>query len=318
LAEFVIYTTNSNESQLSFKKAKLSEIFEECAMFIKWMTKWWWISLPVIPAIVGVFTWLPITNIGNGSDDGWLGFWGGYLGAIITIYGVYLQIHSEREMDIHNRKQDDENRKEEQQRDKEKRAEDLILQRLNQNILSRPHLLLTYQDELLQKYLTWNRLYYTEKGDCTSGFVLENNGKNNIYNVLFYAKNNVSKRIISIPVIKSGSSVAIKIGGFDTNVSHVTELGYRFETERYEKGYALINDLTVSGGKILKPSLEGYVSDNLNINEDRLLNDDINIKTSMEIENMFSKEFMDTDGTLNDTYVNFRTDSVSDCISNLK
>lgn len=32
---------------------------------------------------------------GNGTNDGWLGFWGGYLGSIIAILGVYLQVNSE-------------------------------------------------------------------------------------------------------------------------------------------------------------------------------------------------------------------------------
>lgn len=38
------------------------------------------------------------TTLG-GTNDGWLGFWGGYLGAIITVIGVYLQISLERKRD---------------------------------------------------------------------------------------------------------------------------------------------------------------------------------------------------------------------------
>ncbi|VDG18228.1 hypothetical protein [Lactobacillus plantarum] [Lactiplantibacillus mudanjiangensis] len=40
-----------------------------------------------------------LSNVSNGTDDGWLGFWGGYLGAIITILGVFIQIRLERKAD---------------------------------------------------------------------------------------------------------------------------------------------------------------------------------------------------------------------------
>lgn len=34
-------------------------------------------------------------SVGHGSDDGWLGFWGGYLGAVVSIGGLYWQVHAE-------------------------------------------------------------------------------------------------------------------------------------------------------------------------------------------------------------------------------
>lgn len=34
-------------------------------------------------------------SVGHGSDDGWLGFWGGYLGSIIAVSGVYWQVREE-------------------------------------------------------------------------------------------------------------------------------------------------------------------------------------------------------------------------------
>lgn len=42
-------------------------------------------------------------NIGGGTDDGWLGFWGGYLGSIVAIFGIYWEVtRSERHEYTHN------------------------------------------------------------------------------------------------------------------------------------------------------------------------------------------------------------------------
>ena len=42
-----------------------------------------------------------IPDIGSGSDDGWLGFWGGYLGAILGLFGamivIYIQLNSDED-----------------------------------------------------------------------------------------------------------------------------------------------------------------------------------------------------------------------------
>ena len=35
--------------------------------------------------------WCIFDKLGNGSDDGWLGFWGGFLGAIFAVVGVWWQ-----------------------------------------------------------------------------------------------------------------------------------------------------------------------------------------------------------------------------------
>lgn len=49
-----------------------------------------WVIIPLlIPAIVEIG--LSIFNVSNSSADGWLGFWGGYLGAIIAVVGVWWQ-----------------------------------------------------------------------------------------------------------------------------------------------------------------------------------------------------------------------------------
>ncbi|WP_076657800.1 hypothetical protein [Lactiplantibacillus plantarum] len=47
-----------------------------------------------------------------GTNDGWLGFWGGYLGAIITILGVFMQIRSERKSEIEKSNQEKKRQKE--------------------------------------------------------------------------------------------------------------------------------------------------------------------------------------------------------------
>lgn len=64
---------------------------------IEWITI---ICLVLAPIVIA--TLLPIINFSNGSNDGWLGFWGGYLGAIIAIVGVWWQtnktIKNEKEL----------------------------------------------------------------------------------------------------------------------------------------------------------------------------------------------------------------------------
>ncbi|HIS18869.1 MAG TPA: hypothetical protein IAC02_09725 [Candidatus Coprovivens excrementavium] len=46
--------------------------------------------------------WWIFDKLGNGSDDGWLGFWGGFLGAIFAVVGVWWQtnktIKNEKEL----------------------------------------------------------------------------------------------------------------------------------------------------------------------------------------------------------------------------
>ena len=46
--------------------------------------------------------WWIFDELGNGSDDGWLGFWGGFLGAILAVVGVWWQtnktIKNEKEL----------------------------------------------------------------------------------------------------------------------------------------------------------------------------------------------------------------------------
>ncbi|WP_192943963.1 hypothetical protein [Ligilactobacillus agilis] len=64
----------------------------------------WWIiaCLMLVPILVGVGMLVPMLNLSNGSNDGWLGFWGGYLGSIIAIAGVWWQtnktIKNEKEL----------------------------------------------------------------------------------------------------------------------------------------------------------------------------------------------------------------------------
>ncbi|KWU38093.1 hypothetical protein AV935_03735 [Levilactobacillus brevis] len=52
--------------------------------------------LLLTPLIMAFLMQTTFRSFGGGTDDGWLGFWGGYLGSIIAIMGIYLQISSER------------------------------------------------------------------------------------------------------------------------------------------------------------------------------------------------------------------------------
>lgn len=63
----------------------------------KWLKKYGWVTLAVIfaliivPGLVQLLMTKVFTTTNGGSNDGWLGFWGGYLGATIAIVGVYWQ-----------------------------------------------------------------------------------------------------------------------------------------------------------------------------------------------------------------------------------
>lgn len=60
-----------------------------------------WFFLGIIslvsPVIIQVSMTTFLDDIPGGSSDGWLGFWGGYLGAIISIAGVYRSIKAQHE-----------------------------------------------------------------------------------------------------------------------------------------------------------------------------------------------------------------------------
>lgn len=49
----------------------------------------------VIPLILELLMNTDVANKCSGSDDGWLGFWGGYLGAVIAIGGVYWSVNKQ-------------------------------------------------------------------------------------------------------------------------------------------------------------------------------------------------------------------------------
>lgn len=60
------------------------------------------IVLLIIVIINFGMNWWIFDKLGNGSDDGWLGFWGGFLGAIFAVAGVWWQtnktIKNEKEL----------------------------------------------------------------------------------------------------------------------------------------------------------------------------------------------------------------------------
>ncbi|MCG0752751.1 hypothetical protein ACN6UL_15005 [Lactiplantibacillus plantarum] len=78
-----------------------------------WIKKYGWIIVVAIIALVVVpasLQWLMtdvFSQTNGGTDDGWLGFWGGYLGAIITVpatvfvavWSIRAQIKQEHRID---------------------------------------------------------------------------------------------------------------------------------------------------------------------------------------------------------------------------
>lgn len=63
------------------------EFLKKHKKFIAWAL---FFSLVIIPLVIqGLINW---DTINKGSDDGWLGFWGGYLGSIIGVIGALIVI----------------------------------------------------------------------------------------------------------------------------------------------------------------------------------------------------------------------------------
>ncbi|MDN7045575.1 hypothetical protein [Lactiplantibacillus plantarum] len=55
------------------------------------------VALGVVPITLLVcMHFLNSVFLGDSSNDGWLGFWGGYLGALLGLYGVQMQLKSEQ------------------------------------------------------------------------------------------------------------------------------------------------------------------------------------------------------------------------------
>lgn len=96
----------------------------------------------LIPIIINLL--ISFISWGSGSNDGWLGFWGGYLGALISILGIYVQVTKSIEESKKNRdaseKENKENinlLKEQAKRDKEKiksQQEELTEQKIKDQV----------------------------------------------------------------------------------------------------------------------------------------------------------------------------------------
>lgn len=65
------------------------------------------LSTIILAIFVPIIINLSISFIswGSGSNDGWLGFWGGYLGALISIFGIYFQVTKSIEESEKNREE---------------------------------------------------------------------------------------------------------------------------------------------------------------------------------------------------------------------
>lgn len=75
---------------------------------LEFLKNYWYIGvliLFIIPLILNLL--MPVVNFGVGSNDGWLGFWGGYLGSILSgvvAYGIArYQMSQEKEKEYKNR-----------------------------------------------------------------------------------------------------------------------------------------------------------------------------------------------------------------------
>ncbi|MFZ1603557.1 MAG: putative phage abortive infection protein [Leptotrichiaceae bacterium] len=61
------------------------------------------VLLVLVPLCISVII---MPDVGSGSDDGWLGFFGGYLGAIIGLFGAMIIIYIQLESDEISRKEE--------------------------------------------------------------------------------------------------------------------------------------------------------------------------------------------------------------------
>lgn len=75
---------------------------------LEFLKKYWYIGVLIvfiIPLILNLL--MSVGNFGVGSNDGWLGFWGGYLGSILSgvvAYGIArYQMSQEKEKEYKNR-----------------------------------------------------------------------------------------------------------------------------------------------------------------------------------------------------------------------
>lgn len=68
-------------------------------------------------------------SLSNADDSAWLGFWGGYLGAIISIGGLYWQTNKQIKLEIKNRKETTSHQDQQIQQQEANRSEDIERQR---------------------------------------------------------------------------------------------------------------------------------------------------------------------------------------------
>lgn len=72
------------------------------------LTEHWLISLIVIllviPGVINIG--ITVISVGSGSDDAWLGFWGTYLGIIVTGWGIIYQLRKDKKEELDQRKKE--------------------------------------------------------------------------------------------------------------------------------------------------------------------------------------------------------------------
>lgn len=68
-------------------------------MIIKFLKKYWWVILAVVlaPLIINVLILWPAFFCFVGEDTDWLGFWGAYIGTILSSVIAFYVLHKQLE-----------------------------------------------------------------------------------------------------------------------------------------------------------------------------------------------------------------------------
>lgn len=66
----------------------------------KWLLMMGSILILLVPLIIGLLMAIPQFDFFPGSSEGWLGFWGGYLGAVLSIFGAMYIFRAESKKSI--------------------------------------------------------------------------------------------------------------------------------------------------------------------------------------------------------------------------
>lgn len=218
---------------------------------IKWLRKHSFliilIVLVFIPIIVALFIDLPFFDKFSGSNDGWLGFWGGYLGSIVAILGVYWQMREENKQ-----WKEDINR---EKREKYVEVRPFLTMNVNYDCINRA----TPTAYFTNEYVKERKLALFSGEWRTYILRICNLSSSNLYSVRikiqFYEKNSES---VYINQIESGKEYQIISNNIDHAFQNKSEKGYEFlptsieiyfYTEKREKAINMFKNITIPSQK---------------------------------------------------------------------